>query len=129
MDTHFKSQNPCGHAAFRLCPRVCNTQVPWQPGSGLRPWGLFTIALADRVGLYGCAGKAREAVNGHSLDNERNAASAAIQTHPKGLVQMARICCVAAPCKTPGIAASPRLDLRAIWVKRDRHGKCDQALA
>lgn len=30
------------------------------------------------MGLYGCAGKAREAVNGHSLDNERNAAGAAL---------------------------------------------------
>ena len=42
-------------------------------------------ALADRVGLYGCAGKAPEAVNDRPLDNKRNAAGAAIQAHPKGL--------------------------------------------
>jgi len=52
---------------------------------------MSSYALADRVGLYGCAGKTREAVQGGPLNNERNAAGAAIQTHPKGLVQMARI--------------------------------------
>jgi len=60
-------------------------------GTSLYAQGVFSFALADRVGQSGGAGKAREEVNGGPLDDERNAAGAARLAHPQGPGQMARI--------------------------------------
>lgn len=51
---------------------------------------LFPAALTPRMGQAGCTGKAREAVNGKPIDNERNAAGATTLTArrhaPSGLL-------------------------------------------